>query len=462
MNALTVNEIAQAAGGRILSGNPETVVTSLAIDSRVVTKDCLFIPIIGERTDAHQFLPEVCEEAAAVLTSEHDAAPENPGRAAWIRMDDTIAALSAIGALCRSRAMIPAVGVTGSVGKTTTRELIAAALSAGKTVYKTNRNYNSRIGLPITLSEMTNDYDCAVLELGMNVPGELTDIAKLAKPACCVVTNIGVAHMEFYGSQEGICHEKLSVTQGMLPGGVLFANGDDPYLRKFAPDVTFPVVFFGEGEDNDVRAVDVRLEDALARFTAVLGEERVPVSLSVPGRHNVLNALAALAVASHFGVDLHKAAEAIGAYKGYAGRLLTTIVSGVTLIDDAYNASPASMKGGLDILTQRDCAGRRVAVLGDMKELGDRTDDFHREVGAHAAALPLDLLVTIGSSARYIGEAAKAAGAAFDVMDFETAMDARDALLSYAKPGDILYFKASNSMKLGALAAAVKDGLKDA
>ncbi len=453
---ITVGDIAEAAGGRLLCGDPAQKIEHISIDSRVSQGNDIFIPIIGEKVDAHRFISQALEAGCvAAVTSEHDEAEEG---GAWIRVEDTIEALHAIGRLCRSRVTIPAVGVTGSVGKTTTREMIAAALSAGKKVFRTSKNYNSRIGLPITLSEMTNEDDIAVLELGMNVPGELGTISRLAQLSMAVVTNIGVAHMEFYGSREKLCEEKLTITTGLQEGGLVFLNGDDPLLMQYRDTVDFPVITYGTGEHCDYRAADIHMEDGHYCFTLQHQGRQLPVKLSVLGIHNIGNACGALAVADQWGVDLEKAAEALYTFTGFANRLQRFEKEGLLVIDDTYNASPDSMKAGLDVLAGMNNTGRKIAVLGDMFELGTDSAAYHYQVGIHGAGLQIEEMVLVGTLAKEIGRAMEEAGSDCSIQYFDVREDAIGYLKNTAAAGDVVYIKASNGMKLKEITAALMEG----
>ena len=334
MLRLTAQETARAVGGRLIAGEEGRLLTHISLDSRTMKGNDLFVPVIGERVDAHDFICQALENgASAVFTSRHRtredverAVAEQTGReaeqgeitsakaadfasaeasqrclsAAWIAVDDTRRALQALGSYLRDQISIPLVGVTGSVGKTTTREMAAAALSAGFRVYKTPGNSNSQVGVPITLAEIPEDARMGVIELGMSEPGEMTRIARVARVDCAIITNIGVAHIEQLGSQENILHEKLCIQDGMPEDGVLFLNGDDPLLAA----VKIPgrrIVRYGMGDTCDYRCEDLRLEDGYPVFTAVCAGRRVPVRLRVMGSHMVSNALASLAVADHFG-----------------------------------------------------------------------------------------------------------------------------------------------------------------
>lgn len=448
---ITVNDIVKAVNGTLLCGDGTQIIEHISIDSRSSQGNDIFVPIIGEKVDAHRFISQALEiGCAATLTSEHE---QMTGQKAWIRVEDTIDALHEIGRLCRSRIQIPAVGVTGSVGKTTTREMIATALSAQKKVFKTSKNYNSSVGLPITLSEMTNEDDIAVLELGMNVPGELGTISDLASLDMAVLTNIGVAHIEYFGSQDEICKEKYTITKGFHGKGLLFINGDDPLLVKYKDLTGYPYILYGTGKDCEYRAENIRTVAGKYQFDFVHKDQTVCVTLSVLGHHNVLNATAALAVADQVGVDVKAAAKALESFTGFQNRLQRYEIHGYTVIDDTYNASPASMKAGLEVLANYSASGRKIAVLGDMFELGENAPQYHYEVGAFAAKLPLDQMLLVGTNAAFIGKAMKEANSVCEVLVMEQKEDAAAYLGDHVQKGDVVYIKASNGMKLKEITA---------
>lgn len=458
MEQMTVNDIVKATGGRLLCGDGTMPLVHISIDSRTMKGQDLFVPIVGEKVDAHRFIEQAFSVGAvATLTSEHDSMEDT---CPWVRVEDTKKALQDIGAYYRARLQLPLVGITGSVGKTTTREMIAAALSARYRVYKTPGNSNSQVGVPITLSEITSEDEIGVLELGMSMPGELTVIAKLAKVDMAVITNVGVTHIEQLGSQENIYREKMTIQDGLKDGGVLFLNGDDPMLKTTRAKDGCRTVYYGTGDNSSYRAEDIRIEDGFPVFTAVCGEKetRIPVRLRIMGRHNVLNAMVALAVADENGVPLDAAAKKLEEFTGFQNRQQTYERGGVTIIDDTYNASPVSMKAGLEVLASMKQAERRIAVLADMKELGPDAPKFHREIGVWLAGYPVDMLFTLGELALEIESGLRESGGLCSGIHFKhfTAED-RDglyeALVDTLKPGDCVLLKGSNSMKLGEVAA---------
>lgn len=452
MEQMTVRDIVKATGGRLLCGDEGLSLRRVSIDSKDIQGGELFVPLVGERVDAHRFIGQAFEGgAAAVLTSEHDQMEDTHP---WIRVEDTRQALQAVGSYYRDRLTLPLVGITGSVGKTTTREMVAAALSAGFRVYKTPGNKNSQVGVPITLTEITPADEIGVLELGMSMPGELTVIARIARVDLAVITNVGVTHIEQLGSQENIYREKLTIQDGLKDGGILLLNGDDPMLRETRAKEGCSTIYYGTGENCDYRAEDIRLVEGRPVFTAVCKERRIPVSLQVLGRHHVGNAMAALAVADLYGVPLKAAAERLKEYQGFQGRQQIFKRDGVTIIDDTYNASPVSMMAALEVLLSMKTSGKRVAVLADMKELGQTAGRFHEEIGSWLGQHPVDVVFTLGELAGVI-EAGELC-LHFDGKDLD---GLTEKLIEMLRPGDCVLLKGSNSMKLGKVVERLlKDG----
>ena len=456
MEHIKVSDLVRATGGRLLGGSPDREINHLSIDSRTMKGQDLFIPLVGEKNDAHRFIGQaVSNGAVAALTSEHNELPEGMS-CPLIRVADTKKALQDIGRFLRSRLTLPLVGITGSVGKTTTREMTAAALSAGYRVFKTPANYNSQVGVPITISEIGKDDEIGVLELGMSEPGEMAVISDIARVDAALITNVGVTHIENLGSRENILREKLNIQNGLKKGGVLFLNGDNDLLKNVKAREGFETVTYGLGEENDYHAVNIEIRDGKPFFTMVHGQKKVPVSLQVMGEHNILNALAALAVADYFHVSLEKAAEKLHEFGGFKNRQQVYETAGITIIDDTYNASPDSMRAGIKVLSSLRNKGRRVAVLADMKELGEQELLFHREIGGFLSKEPVEELVTFGELAGEIGRgAAEARKEGLKITSF--GQEERASMTRYLeqnlKPGDAVLFKGSNSMKLGETAA---------
>lgn len=444
MKNITVQDIVQATGGRLLCGSPDLPIRNISIDSRTMKGDDIFVPIIGAKVDAHRFIGGAFQAgAAATFTSEHD---EMEDTHPWIRVEDTVKALQDLGAFCRNRLTMPIIGVTGSVGKTSTREMVACALSAEKKVYSTTGNSNGQLGVPITLSEADPDADVIVLEMGMSEPGEMSRISAVARVSMGVVTNIGVSHIENLGSRENIRKEKMHMADYLSPDQVMVLNGEDDQLEVYRKGAPFRVVYYGLSENNDYWAENIRVADGRTYFTVHAGEETFEMQLPQLGQHHVMNALAALAVAAENKVSPVKAAKALESWHGFARRLEINEKNGCTIIDDSYNASPDSMRAALQVLSVTETAGRRIAVLADMLELGPDSPKYHSEVGAYAASCGIDRIFTIGTLARYLAEAAKAQGV--EVSCYDSNAEALEDILAFRKPGDTILLKGSNSMKL--------------
>ena len=479
MNGITVKDIVTAAGGRLLAGDPDAAVKNISLDSRHMEGADLFIPVIGEKTDGHRYISGAFANGAeASFTSEHDAVPEE--LSAWccgengralIRVENTVAALQAFGLFLRGRLHMPVVGITGSVGKTSTREMVSCALSGGLKVTATEGNSNGQLGVPVTLGRMDDTADIAVMEMGMSEPGEMSRIAAIAKPDIALMTNIGVSHIENLGSRENIFKEKLHIADGFTENNTLIVNGDDDILGRLEQAAyPFRIVKCGIGPENDVRAEMIVHEHGGSRFTAVFPDKRIPVTLGVHGDHMIVDALLAFAAAEICGVDPAAAAEKLSAYSGYEGRQRIEELGGVSFICDYYNASPDSMKAALKVLSDLDCSGRRIAVLGNMNELGAEAPRFHREVGCFAAACGTDILLTVGEAAKEIaagaagaaditGNAASAAGVK-EICCFDDTDTCFEKLKEVLRPGDAVLLKASNSLRFGRLRDLWEEYLK--
>lgn len=452
---MTVGDLAEASGGRLLCGSPDSEISSVCTDSREVRPGALFVPIKGEKTDAHRFIGQTLEAgAAAVLTQEHDA---SSGPGAWIRVEDTRAALQKIASAYRSRFAIPLVGITGSVGKTTTKEMVALALSAGLNVMKTEGNFNSQIGLPLTLFRLEPEYEAAVIEMGMSDFGEMARLSEIARPTCAVMTNIGISHIEQLKTQENIRAEKLHIVDHFAPDSVLFLNGDDPLLADLKGKLPCRAVFYGTQPWCDYRAGNILADAGGTRFTLSSGGESLEVFLPVPGMHNVLNALAAVAAADFLGVGKERACSALAGYCPPAMRQQVLKANGLTIIDDSYNASPDSMRSSIDVLQSLKGSGKTVAVLADMLELGAFSEQAHFDVGVYAAGAGVDEVVTIGKRAAKIAEGAVSAGLASGCRSFLENGGAAEYLKSSLKAGDAVLVKGSRGMHTDEIVKALAE-----
>lgn len=448
MENITVKDIVNMTGGVLLCGDENTPVTDICINSKIIKEGDLFVPIIGERVDAHRFIESALEKGAATLTSVHNGVviADKP----YIRVDNTVDALQRIGKAIRERLMkVPVVAVTGSVGKTTTREMITQALSSAKKTFHTEKNLNSQIGVPITLSRMSSDDEIAVLELGISEEGQMDILSDMVKPDMAVVTTIGVAHIEFMKTQENIRKQKLCIVHSMKEDGTLFLNGDDAFLKDAVKTehITCRTLFYGTQDWCDYHAKDIVYHDGYTTFTCVHGNEAVDVVLNTLGKHNVGNCVVALAVARENGIPMEQAAKAFATFEGQRQKVIH-LEHKFTMIDDTYNASPDSMKASINVLCDMPCAGKRVAVLGDMFELGENEVQYHREIGHFLLDKSIDELVVLGELAQNIKHVLEENESPIKVYTFSDNEEAAIYLMATLRPEDVVLIKASNGMNL--------------
>ena len=447
MKNFTASAAAQAAGG-ILCGSQEgihTEITAVITDSRKIQSGCLFAAIRGDNSDGHAYIDQAVKAGAgAVLGEEIPEGLPVPG----IRVDNTRMALQKLAAWYLDQIHIPAVGIIGSAGKTSTKEMTALVLEQKYRVLKTEGNFNNELGVPLTIFRLTEGDEIAVIEMGINHFGEMDRLGKIVRPDTAVMTNIGTAHLEFLGSREGILKAKSEVFRHMKPDGCVILNGDDDMLSTIhTVNGKEPVRYGIENPDVQIRAESV---EALGlegmQFELCTGEESKTVTMPSPGIHSVYNALAGAAVGIRYGLTLDEIAEGIRKYKGLPGRQHIVKGKSITVIDDCYNANPSSMKSSLSIL--QNFKGRRIAILGDMGELGEQAEELHREVGQYAASLNIDRLYCIGKLGKQIGEAyASATGDSQQkVICFDNKETLLDSLHELIKPEDIILVKASHFM----------------
>ncbi|MFS8627963.1 MAG: UDP-N-acetylmuramoyl-tripeptide--D-alanyl-D-alanine ligase [Limnochordales bacterium] len=454
MDPRTLEQVAADAGGRLLRGRPDAVVTGVATDSRTAQHGRLFVALRGQRFDGHAFVRQAFANGAvaALIRDGADLARELPPGAGLITVDDTLAGLQRLAAAQRSRLRACVIGVTGSVGKTTTKDMIAAIAATRGRVVATRGNFNNEIGLPLTVLDADRDTDTLVVEMGMRAPGEIRALARLARPHVGVVTCVSAVHLERLGSLENIARAKQELVEELPADGAAVLNGDDPLVRGMAARAPGAVLFFGFGVDNDVRATDVELlGEQGSRFVIHAAGRRTRVELPIPGRHHVSNALAAAAAALACGWDLDDVAAGLRAVCTHRSAMRTELVttpSGVRVINDAYNASPVSMTAALELLTTLP-GRRKVAVLGDMLELGPLTEQAHVQLGEDAARRGVDLLITVGGQAATVAEAARRAGMPAEaVVVCRDAEEAAAAALRHVRPGDVVLVKASRGLQL--------------
>lgn len=454
---LSINEIIEATGGRLAAGSGETAVTGISTDSRKAGPGCLFVPLKGENFDGHDFISAAFANGAAAALA-HREVPDFPGKT-LIRVSDTLKALHSLASYYRNRFSIPFVAITGSVGKTSTKEMIASALSARYNVLKNEGNLNNEIGVPLTIFRLDPQHEAAVVEMGMSGFGEIRALTSIVRPQVGIITNIGISHIEKLGSRQNILKAKLELLEGLQPGGLLILNGDDVMLSGVKDLLKVRTVSFGLEEGCDYHAYNIRSRGEMGvDFNIMLGDREYSVHVPAPGVHNVYNALAALAAGKELSVPVHELIKGIAGYNPGNMRLNVIKTNGLTIINDAYNASPQSVKAAIDVLDEVE-AERRIAVLGDMLELGEWSEKAHREVGTYASASKTDLIITVGYAAAYIAEGAAGAGFASDrTVKLKDNEEAIHYLRKVVRQGDAILVKGSRGMEMEEIVNALTSG----
>jgi UDP-N-acetylmuramoyl-tripeptide--D-alanyl-D-alanine ligase len=441
MNPLPLSQIAQLAGGSLSSGDRTVVIDKVSTDSRTIKRGELFVALRGENFDGHNFVEGVATTGAAGAIVDSNWKGKVPQGFALIHAKDTLQAYQQLAANYRKSLTLSVVAITGSNGKTSTKDFAGAVLARRFQVTKTQGNFNNHVGLPRTILEATSRDEIAVWEIGMNHPGEVAALAKVAAPDVGIITNIGVAHIEFMGSRERIAEEKGALAQAIGHEGTVILNADDPFTSGIAARAHGKVILAGTTAGT-IRANEINQSGSATDFTLLEGAHRCRAQLPVPGLHMVQNALLAVAAGRVFGLSLEECAAGLVAAPLTKARLQVKEIRGVQFLDDSYNANPDSMKAALRTLVELDADGQRIAVLGEMRELGDESERGHREVGEIAAALKVDHLIAIGNAAASIAEAAKQAGLENSSTVASTA-EAAELLTDLVAPGDLVLIKGS-------------------
>jgi UDP-N-acetylmuramoyl-tripeptide--D-alanyl-D-alanine ligase len=452
--------MARLAGGTLEAGAPTVAFDGgVSIDSRTLRRGDLFFAISGPRHDGHDFVREAIAKGAAgaVIHKEGEVLPP----AFAIRVRDTTRALQDLASGFRKSRTVQVVAVTGSMGKTTTKEAAASAIGSTKRVLKSEGNLNNFYGLPLSLLKL-EDEEVAVLEMGMSAPGEIARLTEIARPEVGVLTNVAEVHLEFFGTVSAIADAKGELFRGLEADAIAVVNADDPLVLDQARRFSGRKVRFGVEEEADVRGSAIRATPEGLRFKAVFrGQpvEEVEIETVLRGRHNVYNLLAGLAAASALDVPFGDAARALSGLRPvYHRGERVDLGRGFVLVDETYNSSPRALRSTLEALVEEE-AVRRVAVMGDMRELGERGVELHREVGRFAAGLPIELLVGVGALAAHILEGALEAGAApSKLRSVSTAEEAGKLLLDELREGDVVLLKASRGIGLERAIDVVRAG----
>lgn len=463
MKNMTLENIEKACGGRYIGTEAEkkTEVLGVVIDSRQVESGYLFVAIPGEKVDGHKFIPDVfAKGAAAVLSEQQLEDPAGP----YILVESTTKALRDLAEYYRKSLDIKVVGITGSVGKTSTKEMIASVLSEKYKVLKTEGNYNNEIGLPLTIFKIRAEHEVAVLEMGISEFGEMHRLATMANPDICVITNIGLCHLENLKTRDGILKAKTESFAHLKKDGIAILNGDDDKLSTIRQVGDKEPVFYGVEEKMEYRedakksvyatgVENLGLYGMQARIHTPEGER--DVRIPIPGEHNVYNALAATAVGLSLGLSLDQISSGILKVKTIGGRTNLLNTGSMTVIDDCYNANPVSMKASIDVLATAE--GRKIAVLGDMGELGENEKKLHYEVGEYLAKKEIDVLFCAGELSEEIAKAAQKESKTCEVYYFKTRDALLEQLLPFLKKGDTVLVKASHFMEYPEIVKALTD-----
>ena len=468
MKNMTLENIARACGG-VYIGSREAAgkeVTGVVTDSRRVEAGYLFVPIRGARVDGHDFIPAVYEKGALAVLSEHELID---AAGPYILVESAKAAMQALAEFYRRSLGIWVVGITGSVGKTSTKEMIASVLGQKYRVLKTEGNLNNEIGLPLTIFKIREEHEVAVLEMGISEFGEMHRLAAMAQPDICVITNIGLCHLENLIDRDGILRAKTESFAHLTENGIAILNGDDDKLCTKRVVNGRPAVFYGLGREakvirtrdgeeplaeKDIYATDVE-EMGLwgTEATLHIGGESITVEIPIAGEHNVYNALAAAAVGKQLGLTAEEIRQGIGAVQTIGGRSNIIRRDGITVIDDCYNANPVSMKASVDVLAK--APGRKIAVLGDMGELGAAERELHAMVGRHFAGKGIDALFCTGMLSKEIAAAVCQCSEKTKVQECDSRGELLRQLLLYRRDGDTILVKASHFMGFSEIGRAL-------
>lgn len=453
MKAMTLREITAACGGQYY-GNTSTLdlqVTGVAIDSRKIEEGYLFVPIKGARVDGHTFIPQVMERGAFCTLSENIL--ENVSHP-YILVNSCEQALKDLAEHYRKALDIKVVGITGSVGKTSTKEMIASVLSQKYNVLKTAGNFNNEIGLPLTIFNIRKEHEVAVLEMGISDFEEMHRLAKMARPDVCVITNIGLCHLENLGDRDGILKAKTEMFDFAKPNATIILNGDDDKLITVKDWDGYAPLYFGLSTDMSAYAKDIHsLSLKGTACTLCLGNNSIEVTIPIPGHHMVYNALAGALVGRELGLDADEIKAGIEALVPVSGRNNLIETGSLLIIDDCYNANPISTKASLDVLATADT--RKVAILGDMFELGENEKELHCGVGKHAAEKGIDLVVCIGALSE--NTAKGATNSETEVRYFETKAEFLLQAKKLLKKGDTVLVKASHGMEFPEIVEHLKN-----
>jgi UDP-N-acetylmuramoyl-tripeptide--D-alanyl-D-alanine ligase len=468
MPRLTFSQIAQMVGGEVLQGG-DIETNSVVIDSREVKPDSVFFAIKGERLDGHQFIPQALETARGAVVSQWGAGAPGKG---IVRVSDTTVALQQLAKSIRERNDFVLIGITGSAGKTTTKEMIATLIGTERRTFKSWGNFNNLIGCPLCIDNTPDDAQVVVSEMGMNHKGEIATLAGLTHPDIGVYTNIGPVHIEFFGTVEKIAEAKRELLENVRPGGTIVINADNEHVMRISEGFAGRKVIYGIDHDAEFRATNIQ-ERGLLGMTFVLNVGQPPSAahagegagaplrttfdLALPGRHNLENLLAAIATARAVGISWDGIARGVGELKPAYHRGVVSRFHGATIYDDTYNSNPYALSSALALLQRADVVGRRIAVIGDMLELGDRELQYHYDSGRNIPE-SVDIIIAVGRRSASLLDGARHAGFTEErLFHFEDAVSAGKFLHSFLREGDLVLLKASRGVGLDKAVAMLEE-----
>ena len=448
MLKLTCTEILKAVNGELLSGELKSKAYGVSTDSRNINPGSLFIPLIGENFDGHDYINEAFTKDASISLTHKDITKKNDKTI--IRVEDTLKALGDLSAYWRLKFSIPLVAITGSVGKTSTKDMISSILSQKYNVLKNEGNFNNEIGLPLTLLKLDSFHEVIIVEMGMRGLGEIQRLSSISKPNVSVITNIGTSHIEKLGSKKNILKAKMEIIEGMNKDGCVVLNGDDKLLEGAKDYIKFRKVMFSINEKTDFQGYNLKSAGEEGSFFELLiNNNEYKFHVPVPGVHNVYNALAAICVGIEMGITSEKIILGLSEYKSGKMRMNIVAHKDLKIINDSYNASPESVKAALNVLKESGKGKRTIAVLGDMLELGEFSEKLHFETGKFAASKNIDVIVTVGKEACYIAYGAEETGVdRKKIFSFKNTTDVNKFLDESINKDDVILIKGSRGMKM--------------
>lgn len=465
MKNITIRNLIEVLDGKFIGDESKLDIEASCIDtdSRKIEKDGIFVALVGERADGHDFVRDLLEKGALCCIVEKEIENAN----GIIVVESTLDALKKMAAFYLKQVNIPVVGITGSVGKTSTKEMIASVLSNRYKVHKTAGNFNNEIGLPLTVFGIRDEHEIAVLEMGISDFGEMDRLSKIAKPDVLVITNIGPCHLEFLGDLDGVFRAKTESFKNLKNNALVVLNGDDERLKNVKPQdlknvENAQVVFYGKEneEGKSAFAQEVHLQGVRGvEIKGTLYDNTFSLKEPLPGEHNVWNVLAALLIGHHFGMTMEEMKAGVLSVPVMPGRNHLISCDKLLVFDDCYNANPASMKSSLDVLSQE--SGRKVAILGDMGELGDNKENLHLEVGQYAGKADIDVVYTVGELSLYTARGVRSENQSIKVRSFDTKEDLYPVLKKELKEGDTVLVKASHFMQFENIVKFLEENYND-